>query len=132
MARYQKLLPVSVALLLISASTLSGQNVTVTDSSPIEAKLAGIDRGSIVVPQSVVREYGRLLDRAHGRCTQSRTFVADMVVKATQILKKDYNKTFTIREILQAFDVMMSEAGFSQRQDCGPLITLLVITLGGS
>jgi hypothetical protein len=128
-----KVWPLSVVLLLVSTSPLSSQNVTVTDASPPEAKLAAIDRNTRVIPRAVIQEYARLLDRAEPRCTQSRMRIADMIVAGTRELLSRYRKIFTNLQFLRAFDRMMvgyeSEAG-RREQDCAPLIALLVMTLG--
>ena len=134
MRRLVATLRVALALVLLAfgASTAFGQKVEVTSSSPPEAKLAAIDLGTPYVERSLIQRYGRLLNNAQRWCTQSRTRIADMTAKSVEILREQYGKRVTNLQVLEFFDTMMREAKLSEKQDCAPLFTLVVIGMGGT
>jgi hypothetical protein len=76
-------------LLLGMSASLTAQTTTVTSSSPPEAKLAAIDKGSPVVSTSAISQYARVLDRLDSKCTESRTRIGDIAVKGVESRLRD-------------------------------------------
>ena len=116
--------------LLISSPSLA-QEVTVTGSSPPEAKLAALEAGSNKVSTATVRRYAAYLDRLEPRCQQPRTQIAEIAMGAGDTLQNQYRKSMSYLQILQEAVTMMDESGL-RNQDCIQTFSLLVISLGSS
>src|SRR6476620_5176212 len=86
---------------MLIATHAGAAMVEVTEQSPTDVKLAFIDTGQMTLPASVVKRYTTLLDTLNGRCTEDRTLIADMAVRATELIKKDSGQVVKVRTILE-------------------------------
>jgi hypothetical protein len=118
----------ALGLTLILATVTSGagaQTVTVTSSSPPEAKLASIDAGSKVVQQSTVRQYARLLDDLDRKCKENRTQIGDFAAKGVELLAEK-KVTMTYLKFLQSMNGSMPEGSEKLNLSCAEIAAMLV------
>jgi hypothetical protein len=71
-----------------SGARTSEPPIQVTNSSPIEAKLAALDTRSNTVQSSIVRSYAELLDHLGHKCKENRQQIADFSAKGVELLGK--------------------------------------------
>lgn len=114
-----------ILLAIILPELATAQTVTVTSSSPIEAKLAAIDARSKVVQQPVVRRYARLLDDLDRKCKESRTQIGDIAVKGVELLAKK-RVTMTNLKFMQSMSDSMPEGSQSLNLSCAEIGAILV------
>ena len=89
-----------VALVVLALCSVAGLEPVVSAQNT-ETLLARIDSNERTPSTTVVRRYGRLLDRLDLRCTDGRSMLGDMAVRATQLVKEDSGKTVKILEVLE-------------------------------
>lgn len=114
-----------ILLAIILPELATAQTVTVTSSSPIEAKLAAIDARSKVVQQPVVRRYARLLDDLDRKCKESRTQIGDIAVKGVELLAQK-RVTMTNLVFMQSMSGSMPEGSQSLNLSCAEIAAILV------
>jgi hypothetical protein len=112
-----------VAMLL--PRPVAAQTVTVTSSSPPEAKLAAIDAHSKIVQQSAVRQYATLLDRLDRKCKENRVQIGDITAKGVQLLAEK-RVTMTHLRFLQSMDGSMPEGSERLGLSCAEIGAMLV------
>ena len=110
--------------------TSGSQTTSVTSSSPTEAKLVAIDQGVPVVPTSEVRYYGTLLDKLNSKCPENRTFIGDIAVRGTQLLKSDKGVTLSVKKFLEAMDGAIPPEAANVVK-CTEISAALVVMIGG-
>lgn len=118
---------VLAALALFTAPHALGAQVEVTDNSPPEVQLAFIDTNRNPVPDRLVEVYEGLLDTLETRCVEGRTKVADMAVRATQLIERDYGSDVSTRRFLEELDAATQGRGEST---CSELLTVLIPMIG--
>ena len=106
-------------------SVLTAQTVTVTSSSPAEAKLAAIDAGSKVVQQSAVRQYVLLLDALDLKCKENRTQIGNIAAKGVQLLAEK-KVTMNHLKFLQSMNGALPEGSETLSLSCAEIAALLV------
>ena len=114
----------SMVVLTLVASSAAAQTVTVTSSSPVEAKLAAIDARSKVVQQSVIRQYARLLDSVDRKCKENRTQLGDITAKGVELLAEKKVK-MTHLKFLQSMNDSMPEGAETLNLSCVEIGALL-------
>ena len=115
-----------LVLTMYPATTLIGQNVRVTASSPPEALLAALDQGSMLVSQSLVQKYRRILDSIDPKCKETNKQIADFTVTGVRLLKEQKKIRMTNLKFLQAMDESLPEDAESLNLSCAEIAALLV------
>lgn len=116
-------------VILVSARPALAQNVTVTDSSPPEWKLAAIDCQCRSIPQSTARQYAQLLDDIDKKCKEDRGSIGDIVAKGVKLLLSEKGVTLTHLRFLQAMSMSMPPGSQTLGLACADIATLLVLTI---
>ncbi len=106
----------------------TAQRVTVTSRSSVDMQAAMIDQGSPVVPTIVVARYTSVLDRLDRRCSQGRTMISDMAVRATQFVRDDYGVDVKVLAMLRGLD--RATSSLSSGTDCAPILATLIPLMG--
>lgn len=114
-------------LLLLPISSVAAQSVSVTDNSPPEVLLAFIDTNQNPVPQRLVNQYADLLDTLNPRCTERRSMISDMAVRATQLLEDDYGTSVSVRFFLRQ---LRDATEGIPRRECSELVAALIVMIG--
>jgi hypothetical protein len=120
-----------ILLAVILPEFATAQTVTVTSSSPVEAKLAAVDACSKVVQQTAVRRYERLLDDLDRKCKEGRTQIGDIAVKGVELLAKK-RVTMTNLKFLQSMSDSMPEGSQSLNLSCAEIAAILVTMIDRS
>lgn len=115
------------ALALFAAPHALGAQVEVTDNSPPEVQLVFIDTNRNPVPDRLVDVYAGLLDTLEARCVEDRRKVADMAVRATQLIERDYGRDVSTRRYLEELDAATQGRGEST---CSELLAVLIPMIG--
>jgi hypothetical protein len=105
----------------------------VTESEPVvsaqntETLLARIDSNERTPSTTVVRRYGRLLDRLDLRCTEERSMLGDMAVRATQLVNEESGNSVTVLEVLEG--VLYATQGLSSSA-CTQYFAIVAFSMG--
>ena len=105
----------------------------VTESEPVvsaqntETLLARIDSNERTPSTTVVRRYGRLLDRLDLRCTEERSMLGDMAVRATQLVNEESGNSVTVLEVLEG--VISATQGLSSSA-CTQYFAIVAFSMG--
>lgn len=103
----------------------------VTGASPMEEKLAAIDAGSPMVPESLIAEYVAVLDRLEPKCKQPREEVAGFALTGVNLLKKDKGIEMPVLRMLQSMDSAISPKALEGLgpMDCASIMALISVQL---
>jgi hypothetical protein len=118
-----------VVAALLAPCVTQAQTTRVTSSSPPEAKLVAIDRGTSVVATSEIRDYGTLLDSLARKCPEGRSFIGDIAVRATQLLE-ERRVPFSVKRMLVAMDEAIPREAAKQVK-CTEVASALVVMISG-
>ena len=111
-----------------TAQRQTAQTARVTSRSSVDMQAAMIDQGSPVVPPIVVARYTSVLDRLDRQCSQDRTMISDMAVRATQFIRDDYGVDVKVLAMLQGLDRAASSR--PSGTDCAPILATLIPLMG--
>jgi hypothetical protein len=116
---------VVLGLMFVSQSA-AAQSVTITSSSPTEAKLASIDARSTTVQQTTIAQYARLLDSLDRKCKENRTQIGDFAAKGVQLLAEKKHVKMTHLKFLQSMDGSMPQGSETLNLSCAEVAAMLV------
>jgi hypothetical protein len=111
---------------VVLASPAGAQMVTVTDSSPPEAKLAAIDAQGRLVQQSTITKFSAALDDLDRKCTEDRTQIANMVVTSVKLLADEKSVTMTHLKFMQSMNDSMPKGSERLNLSCAEIAAMLV------
>lgn len=109
---------------LVVSSALPAQKVEVTDNSPVAWKLASIDHESTFLDRNLLQRYEYTLEQTVEKCQEGRQQVADMALKATQILEEEKGVEMRAYRMLQSADDAVPPSAAPQK--CSDIFALLV------
>ena len=101
--------------------------VSPVETQSTEALLAQIDENGRTPSAAAVRRYGRLLDTLDSRCTDRRSMLGDMAVRATQLVKEDSGKTVKVLEVLEG---MVEGTAGLRSVECAQYFAALIVLIG--
>lgn len=109
--------------------------VRVTTTSSIEARLAVLEGGKPdpdqVVSAALVRDFNEVLTKLEGSCQQNRTQLADMGVRAVQMMREE-GRRMGYLEFLRGIDSLVVAWGAKRDKstDCTAMFALAATVVG--
>ena len=126
--RLFNLFPVGLLLFLLTSTFCLGASdewIIPDKDSPLEAKLAVIYTGQLMVRQSQIDEWKLILDRLSGKCrNDTRQKVSDLILTAHKLLKNRDSK-LDQKEVARILDESIPPSG-AGLLDCHTLFSTTV------